>query len=105
MLVLAITDREKLATLDRRMTHLALVKEHYQNIRANVLCARLDASGRGRIQISAELPLIYATGRRTEAPEVRFPTADDSTQQKRTRESKLEPQAFLESLPMYRYAQ
>jgi hypothetical protein len=33
----------------------------------------LDPKGRGRIQISAELPLIYATGRRTEPPEVHFP--------------------------------
>jgi hypothetical protein len=44
----------------------ARVKERYQNIRANVLYTRLDPKGRGRIQISAELPLIYATGRRTE---------------------------------------
>ena len=60
----AIADREKLACLDRRVTHLALVKDRYQNIRANILYTRLDASGRGRIQIAAELPLIYAQGRR-----------------------------------------
>lgn len=56
---IVIADRELLTTLDRRVTHLALVKERYQNIRANVLYARLDPIGRGRIQISAELPLIY----------------------------------------------
>jgi hypothetical protein len=100
----AITDRERLATLDRRVTHLALVKERYQNIRANILYARLDPKGRGRIQISAELPLIYATGRRTEPPKVAFPT-DDSTEPKRTRKSKLEPHSFLRSLPVYRYSQ
>jgi hypothetical protein len=100
-----MADRERLATLDRRITHLALVKERYQNIRANILYARLDPKGRGRIQISAELPLIYATGRRTEPPEVHFPAeADDPTKPRRMRESKLEPQPFLRSLPVFRYS-
>jgi hypothetical protein len=100
----AIADREKLPGLDRRITHLALVKERYPNIRANVLYARLDPKGRGRIQISAELPLIYATGRRGEPPEVYFPGIDDS-QTRRSRLSKLEPEPFLSSLPVYRYSQ
>jgi hypothetical protein len=101
----AITDRERLSTLDRRETHLALVRYHYQNIRANILYARLDSKGRGRIQISAELPLIYATGRRTEPPEVLFPAEpDDITKPKRSRASKLEPNPFLSSLPVYRYS-
>lgn len=104
----AITDREKLATLDRRVTHLALVKHHYQNIRANILYARLDPKGRGRIQISAELPLIYATGarqgRRSGAPEVHFPAdAENDNKPARIRESKLETEPFLSSLPVYRY--
>jgi hypothetical protein len=99
----AATDREQLATLDRRVSHLALVRYHYQNIRANVVYARLDSRGRGRIQIGAELPLVYPTGRRTEIPEVHFPAADNS-QPKRTRTSKLEPQPFLRSLPVYRYS-
>jgi hypothetical protein len=109
----ATADREKLATLDRRVTHLALVKERYQNIRANILYARLDPKGRGRIQISAELPLIYATGarrgRRTESPEVRFPADaaagdDDAKQPTRIRRSILESEPFLRSLPVYRYS-
>jgi hypothetical protein len=100
----AIIDREKLAALDRRVTHLALVKQRYQNIRANILYARLSPKGRGRIQISAELPLIYATGRRTEAPEVHFPAnPEDLLKPQRTRESKLEAQPVLKSLPVYRY--
>jgi hypothetical protein len=100
----ALADLEKLSTLDRRISHLALVKDHYQNIRANVLYSRLDAKGRGRIQISAELPLIYATGRRSEAPEVRFPSeAGNPALPKRLRASKLEPDPFLISLPIYRY--
>jgi hypothetical protein len=101
----AAADRERLATLDRRITHLALVRYHYQNIRANILYARLDPKGRGRIQISAELPLIYTTGRRTEPPEVRFPVeAETGDTPRRIRESKLEPQPFMRSLPIYRYS-
>jgi hypothetical protein len=101
----AISDRERLATLDRRITHLALVRCRYQNIRANILYARLDARGRGRIQVSAELPIIHAGGRRSEPPEIQFPDeADDTTQLKRTRATKLEAKPFLESLPVYRYS-
>jgi hypothetical protein len=101
----AIADRALLANLDRRVSHVALVKQRYQNIRANILYARLDPKGRGRIQISAELPLIYATGRRTELPEVHFPAAaDDSAEPKRTRQSKLEFEPLLRSLPVYLYS-
>ena len=46
----AIEDRQRLNTLDPRVTHLALVRNHYQNIRANTLFARLDRRGRGRMQ-------------------------------------------------------
>ncbi len=100
----AIADRELLAALDHRITHLALVRHRYENIRANVLYAGLDPKGRGRIQITAELPLIYATGRRTEPPEVHFPDdTDDAKKSTRTRESKLEAESFLHSLPVYRY--
>jgi hypothetical protein len=100
----AMIDREKLTSLNRRITHLALVKERYQNIRANILYARLDPKGRGRIQISAELPLIYAIGRRATPPEVRFPEEPASDGNfRRARESKLETQPFLHALPVYRY--
>jgi hypothetical protein len=105
----AILDRERLATLDRRVTHLALVKERHQNIRASILYPRLDPKGRGRIQICAELPLIYATGarrgRRTESPEVHFPASDDAPQPARTRKTKLEAEPFLRVLLVYRYRQ
>jgi hypothetical protein len=93
-----------LSALDRRETHLALVKDRYPNIRANVLYSRLDARGRGRVQISAELPILYAHGRRSEPPEVRFPPAADLTGiPSRVRESKLEASPYLQSLPVYRY--
>jgi hypothetical protein len=100
----AAADRELLTTLDRSHTHLALARYHYANIRANVLYAHLDPKGRGRIQITAELPLIYATGRRAGAPEVHFPTDADDSEPKRTRASKLETDPFLRSLPVYRYS-
>lgn len=101
----ALADRETLAVLDRRVTHLALVKDRYPNIRANILYARLDSSGRGRIQISAELPLIYATGRRIEAPAVHFPNPDLAAKATRSRKSNLEEEPCLRSLPVYRYIQ
>jgi hypothetical protein len=99
----ALADRETLGNLDRRVTHLALVKDRYPNVRANILYSRLDPKGRGRIQISAELPLIYATGRHHEPPHVHWPGPDDSTERKRARASKLEPAPLLNSLPVYRY--
>jgi hypothetical protein len=100
----AIIDRARLATLPRRETHLALVKAHYQNIRANVLYTHLDPRGRGRVQVAAELPLLYPKGRRALAPQVRFPPPQDDDQPARERQSKLAAEPFLESLPVYRYA-
>jgi hypothetical protein len=100
----SIADRERLSNLDRRVTHLALVKDRYPNIRANVLYSRLDTKGRGRIQIAAELPLMYATGRHHQPPEVHFPVeteTENKPQRKRT--SKLEPEPYLSALPVYRY--
>jgi hypothetical protein len=100
----AIADREKLRNLERRITHLALVKERYQNTRANVLYSRLDSRGRGRIQIAAELPLMYATGRHPQPPQVHFPVdADEISKPQRARQSMLEVDPFLHALPVYRY--
>ena len=100
----AIADRERLSNLDRRTTHLALVRYRYENIRANVLFARLDPKGRGRVQISAELPIVYATGRRSEPPEVKFPNdREKDTNPRRIRKTRLETAPFLQALPVYRY--
>jgi hypothetical protein len=100
----SLKDRERLTTLDRRETHLALVKDRYQNIRANVLYAHLDPRGRGRIQIAAELPLLYPIGRRADPPSVRFPQPADPDEPPRVRQSKLDPHPFLQSVSVYRYA-
>jgi hypothetical protein len=100
----SLKDRGRLTTLDRRETHLALVKERYQNIRANVLYAHLDPRGRGRMQIAAELPLLYPRPKRAEPPQIRFLQAVESDEPRRARQSKLDPQPYLESLPVYRYS-
>lgn len=99
----ASADRAALHTLDPRETHVALVKERYQNTRANVVNTRLDARGRGRIQIAAELPILYVPGRHP-PPEIRFASPDTFTRAvQRSRQRKLEPRAFLQTLPVYRY--
>jgi hypothetical protein len=100
----SLKDHERLTNLDRRETHVALVKERYQNIRANILYAHLDPRGRGRIQIPAELPILYPKGRRAEPPLVRFLETSEPDKPSRMRQSKLDPHPFLESLPVYRYA-
>jgi hypothetical protein len=100
----AAADLARLRQLPATETHLALVKERYSNVRANVWFDGLDARNRGRVQVSAELPLLYPRGRSTEPPEIRYP---DPTGAGRTtpiaRTGKLEPEPFLESLPVYRY--
>ena len=98
----ASADRARLSTLSPRETHLAFVKARYQNVRANILYARLDRRGRGRVQIAAELPLLYPAG--SEDPEIRFlgPGEETSTPS-HTREAKIEDDPFLETLPVYRY--
>jgi hypothetical protein len=99
----ASADRARLKTLSPRETHLAFVKERYQNVRANVLLHRLDTRARGRMQIAAELPILYLKGR-YEAPVVTFPAPDADNAPQRERESKLQDERFLQTLPVYRYA-
>jgi hypothetical protein len=97
-------DRAKLSALSARETHLALVKEHYTNVRANVWFHGLDRRNRGRVQIAAELPLLYPLGRSKETPEIVYPGAEQgSSLPSRHRAGKLEDEPFLDSLPVYRY--
>jgi len=99
-------DRARLAALSPRETHLALVQEHYANIRANIVYERLDTRGRGRVQVVAELPMLYAHGRHPKPPDVTFPSPHQggATPTRRARQSKLEPEPHLQSLPVFRYA-
>ncbi len=97
-------DRVRLAKLPARETHLALVKQHYTNIRANVWFDGLDTRNRGRLMIAAELPLLYPLGRSRTLPEINYPDAADAERTTPVaRAGKLEPQPFLESLPVHRY--
>jgi hypothetical protein len=97
----AIRDRARLEALPAAETHLALVRDHYDNMRANIVYEGLDRRGRGRVQVPAELPLLYVPRRSADAPVVEFP--DDSAGPTRTRRTLIEPSAFLESLPVHRY--
>jgi len=101
----ATADRQRLLTLGRDVTHLALARPHYQNVRANIKYARLDPRGRGRMQIAAELPLIYSVGRSKDRPDVKFPDVDatPSALPAHARTSSIEDQPFLHALPVYRY--
>jgi hypothetical protein len=85
--------------------YLALTKAHYDNIRANITYSRLDSRGRGRVQLAAELPLLYTAGRWPTPPEVNYPAPADENVEKprRVRESEIEAEPFLVSIPAYRY--
>lgn len=97
-------DLARLKRLPASETHLALVKEHYANVRANVWFHGLDARSRGRVLVSAELPLLYTLGRSKETPEIKYPEAEEGARpEARQRIGKLEDRPFLETLPVYRY--
>jgi len=96
-------DRQRLDQLPAVETHLALVKDRYTNVRANVWFEGLDARNRGRIQVSAELPILYPTGRHYRAPEICYPGLIGEEREPVVRTGKLSDQQFLSTLPVYRY--
>jgi hypothetical protein len=100
----AAADRTRLSSLRREEKFLALTRPHYDNIRANILYSRLDTRGRGRVQVAAELPLLYSKGRHHVPPEVWYPDPIDENAERKARQSALEPEPFLQSIPAYRYA-
>ncbi len=87
--------------------HLALVDPHVPNVRANVWYQSRDSRNRDCVQLSAELPLLYRAGRRPALPEITFPDAADWARvadgPRRPRATKLEPEPFLSTLPVFRY--
>jgi hypothetical protein len=101
----AAADRARLSTLGPKDKYLALTKLNYDNIRANITYSRLDS--RGRVQLAAELPLLYTAGRWPTPPEVNYPVPVEELESRprRVRESTLEAEPFLESIPEYRYVQ
>jgi hypothetical protein len=102
-------DLARLKRLPASETHLALVKEHYANVRANVWFHGLDARSRGRVLVSAELPLLYPLGRSKEIPEIKYPpkekegAEEGARPEPRQRIGKLEAEPCLATLPVYRY--
>lgn len=82
---------------------LAVVEPHYANVRANVWFDGLDARGRGRVQVAAELPLLYAQGRNAAFPEIRWPGSTVPRGPTRDRAGRLADAPLLETLPVYRY--
>jgi hypothetical protein len=100
----AAADRARLSTLGPKDKYLAVTKPHYDNIRANITYSRLDARGSVRVQLAAELPLLYTAGRWPTPPEVNYPAPADelASQRRRARQSELEADPFLQSIPAYR---
>jgi hypothetical protein len=100
----AAENLKRLQGLPQRETHLAVVKERYTNVRANVWFHGLDTRNRGRVMVAAELPLLYPLGRSKAIPEILYPPAEEgTTPPARQRTGKLEEQPFLDSIPVYRY--
>lgn len=82
---------------------LAVVYSHYANVRANVWYDGLDSRGRGRVQVAAELPLLYAQGRKLAFPEVRWPNPVVRKGPAHERPGRLADEPFLETMSVYRY--
>lgn len=101
----AALDRERLRTLPASETHVALVRDRYENVRANVTFEPAPDEPPKRRLIAAELPIIYPLGIKVRRPTIKFPisTDPDSAARIRTRRSKLFDQPFLSTLSVYRY--
>jgi hypothetical protein len=101
---MASSDLARLSSLPRSEKHLALVRDYYENTRANVVYDGLDRRGRGRIQVAAEIPILYPARRAGAVPTVRFPKSRErESRTPRRRESKLLQEQFLVTLPVWRY--
>jgi hypothetical protein len=98
-------DLGRLRALPSNETHVALTREHYENVRANVTFRAGTVPGAIRRLIAAELPIIYPLGASSEPPSVKFPQplVPDDAKPIRARRSKLADQPFLKTLPVYRY--
>ena len=99
----ASSDLARLAALPAAEQHVALVRDHYENVRANVAFASPGPDGRRRLQTAAELPLRYTARRGQEPPAVSFPAPRPVADPIRRRQSRLEPKPLLETLPVFRY--
>jgi len=96
-------DRARLAALAGVDSHLALVRDWYENVRANVWLETPDERGRSRLQVAGELPLMYTAGRSPRSPAVAFPDDNGGGVQRRQRAGRLHASRYLATLPVYRY--
>jgi hypothetical protein len=105
MRVGAEEDIARLRKLPPNERFLALVREHYDNVRANVTYPSLDSRSRGRVQIRARLPILYPLGRSKEPPLITYPGDGDQARRERAaRPSKLREEPYLTTLTVHRYA-
>lgn len=98
---LASRDRASVAAV--RDPWFALVREHAANVRANVVFVGLDRRGRGRVQVRAEVPLLFAMAARSDWPEIRFLESESGEMPVRSRVSQVEAAPWLAAFQIYRY--
>ena len=102
-----LDDRARVRLLHPPELHLALVRDHYENVRANVTFPALPGSAPRRRLMAAELPLLYPQASGVAPPRIiyleRAPEGD--SRPLRTRRSKLESTPYLQTLAAYRYLQ
>lgn len=96
-------DRARLVRLPKTEKHLALVRARYENVRANVVFAGVDADKGRRKQVGAELPLLIAAARSATLPEIDYSAALRKSVPRQRRAARLQASRFLASMPVYRY--
>ena len=99
----AKVDRARIARLPATETYVALVRERYENVRANVTFKRKDEHGRLRAQLGAELPLLIPAARTIQLPDIDYPAATDKARPRQRKPTRLQALRFLSSVPVYRY--
>jgi hypothetical protein len=97
-------DRARLRKLPRDEGTLVWVEPYQENTRANVTYATGDGRGRVRLQITAQLPVLYPLGRSKVLPEVEFPIdGPRRSEAARRRPARIEEEAYLTTMPVHRY--
>lgn len=98
-------DRARLTALPPTEGYLALVRERYENLRANVVLATPDPRGRLRLQVTTELPFLCLAAAGRSPPRIAFPRPDEPAKPRKRRASglRLEGRPFLATLPVFRY--
>ena len=101
----AAADRGRLRSLPSDEDHVALARDRYENVRANITQPSEPPAAPRRRLIAAELPIMYPRQPNRARPNVKFPDgpAGEALRLPRTRRSKLQPEPFLQTVPVYRY--